>query len=753
MNRTIISKLNLFFGMKKMILFFLILLLYSFGYSQLVISVSTTPNEICNGIECEYEGPSILINEVMLSPNSGNGSIYGHHRNETNQGEWIELYNPNKCKPVDISYYFLGNNAPDGNDKGDYGNYGGGFLIPAGTIIHPRGFCVIRGENAAMVQTDLLVENGGHTVEIIVGAPNVCIGDGVRLWFPDAGGWFAFYNREGVPQDAISWANTQDSTCVGCVPCTPQGSPFFSGTLASYKNIPNHLKNYISKLPANQFFGKSLRRAQDGSFWDIDNPTDPTMGDCNRTCVSPPIMTCTGTATLTVSGGKPPYTFSWDDPQWQSGATATQLCEGTYTVVVKDVDGRTEIVTVHIENRQIPITMLIPDVLCLDNPPVTVEVTPEGGTLSGEAGLFGNMFIPAQAGAGKHAISYTVVDSVMCASIYTDTITVVEVLAEITIDKDILCHGDLANITASGIGGFEPYSYIWNDDPLFNTANMNGTSIGTYSVHVTDNYGCESETAITITQPEKLLLTIEKDDEICYKDCNGYAKSIVEGGTLPYSYLWSNGNISANAENLCKGDMSLTVKDANHCEITAQFSINSKMFVEADFEFAPLTEKVPAEIFFTYTGTIVPNYHWQFGNGFNSTLQNPVTTYQSQGHYVIKLSVNTGEPYFCKDEVTKQIHILPPDESLFYIPNSFTPNGDGINDFFYVVSEDIVSEQMFIYNRWKTLICTWNYVGGKWDGKNYKGILCPPGVYSYIYEAKSLDGKKHLKKGSVTLVR
>jgi hypothetical protein len=79
-----------------------------------------------------------LINEVMLSPLAGDGSIYGTGPGFSvgdNEGEWIELYNPNQCEPVDISCYFLGNNTNDGS------TYGGGFSIPQGTIVPAQFRC------------------------------------------------------------------------------------------------------------------------------------------------------------------------------------------------------------------------------------------------------------------------------------------------------------------------------------------------------------------------------------------------------------------------------------------------------------------------------------------------------------------------------------------------------------------------------------------------------------------------------------
>ena len=78
--------------------------------SNFSLSMSSTENTKCDGFGFNYDGPSILINEVMLSPNTGDGSIYSKSP-DSRGGEWIELYNPDRCQSIDISCYFLGNNA------------------------------------------------------------------------------------------------------------------------------------------------------------------------------------------------------------------------------------------------------------------------------------------------------------------------------------------------------------------------------------------------------------------------------------------------------------------------------------------------------------------------------------------------------------------------------------------------------------------------------------------------------------------
>ncbi|WP_148235403.1 lamin tail domain-containing protein [Fluviicola taffensis] len=120
--------------------------------SQLSATSSSQLNTNCNGTDCNYSGPTILINELMISPFDNDGSISGNGGVSAGRGEWIELYNPNLCESIDISCYYLGNNTPEGN---------GGFVIPAGTIVPPSGFCMIRGGNVPAVPANLLVQNGG----------------------------------------------------------------------------------------------------------------------------------------------------------------------------------------------------------------------------------------------------------------------------------------------------------------------------------------------------------------------------------------------------------------------------------------------------------------------------------------------------------------------------------------------------------------------------------------------------------------
>ncbi|MFO7791335.1 MAG: hypothetical protein R6V32_12285, partial [Bacteroidales bacterium] len=315
------------------------------NFAQLSLDVSSTENTNCDGQGCDYDGPTILINEIMCHPANGDGSTFSYGDNR--EGEWIELYNPDQCEWVDISCYFLGNSAPGGS--GSVGNpcEPGGFILPEGSVVPPRGFAIVRGRNAPPVPPELLVENDSNTIEIVVDDTNPpCLGDGNRLWFPNAGGWFAFYDENGVAQDAISW---NSSSCVDGAPCNPgpAGDCDYAGGLANYNNIPANRKEYVSSdEPSTEM---TWSRIPDGGPWSYNNPTSPTYGTCNDDCAPGPEITCNGEATVSVSGGTPPYSYIWDDTMSQLTETATGLCAGTYCVTVTDDTGAsgTECVDVH----------------------------------------------------------------------------------------------------------------------------------------------------------------------------------------------------------------------------------------------------------------------------------------------------------------------------------------------------------------------------------------------------------------------
>ena len=555
----------------KALFFALTLLLPSGIYGQFTVNSSTQVNTHCNGINCQYSGPSILINEIMLSPSSYDGSIWEPNCNlNARCGEWIELYNPDLCESVDISCYYLGNNANDG------GNYSGGFVIPSGTIVPPRGFVIIRGQNAPAVPSSLLVQNGGNTLEIIVSNANnaACIGSGgTRIWFPNAGGWFAFYNAAGQPQDAVSWASASNTSYQ---PCVPSGACGSATSLSSYANIPSNLKTFISSQNASNHFNQTLRRVPDGGAWQISSPSTPTYGTCNSTCVAPATITCNGTATVNVSGGVAPYTYHWNDSQAQTTPTATGLCAGHYCVTITDNIGTSQTVCVDVADHVPNVSFSPLNSLCIDASPINLtggSPAPgqnETGVYSG-TGITNSSFNPATAGLGTFTVTYTFTDTGGCVNTATQPITVNPLpTPSISGLAPIYCLGASAvnavtiptggTLTGNGVSG--------------NSFSPGAAGIGTHTItyNYTDNNGCSNSTSATVDVVSEPNLSITAPNSLCI-----YENAITLIGTPTGGTFTVNGVNSTSLDPQTAGVGTHTIEyqyqDANGCSGQKQMTI------------------------------------------------------------------------------------------------------------------------------------------------------------------------------------
>ena len=702
--------------MKRVFLVFLLFICSIEIFSQISIQLSSLNNTICNGNPCNYNGPSILINEVMLSPVAGDGSIYDS--DNTRRGEWIELFNPDICKPVDISCYFLGNNTPDGT------NYGGGFTLPQGIIVPARGFVIVRGTNASPVPSNLLVQNGGRTIEIIVNdLTKICLGGGNRLWFPNGGGWFAFYNENGVPQDAISWFSTTNS-CMTCNPCNPttSGCPF-TGTLPSYTNIPSNRKTYITSVDPSMYLGQSFRRIPDGGVWQ-STPSTATMGDCNSTCIPPPVITCNGQAAVIPSGGTLPYHYIWDDTQATTDSVCIGLCAGTYHVTVTDNSGASVVQTVVIEDR-VPVVSLAPfSGICVDHSPI--ELTgglPAGGTYSG-TGVSNGWFDPAAAGAGVHTIRYDYSDSVSCSGYATGNIVVNPLPVVSLPDFQPVCIDHVPVTLGGGIPAGGTYSgpgvTSGSFDPSLAGAG-NHNIIYTY----TDGNGCtNSDTAVfRVNALPDVSLYLMSD--VCIDRAAFQLSGGIPAGGIYSGRGVNNGNFNPADAGTGAHIITYTYTDGNGCTNSATNTINVRPLPEAGFTVDPnfAVPTYPVNFFSSYNlqpGT----WFWDFGDGSNETNDNYSTShaYQQDGHYIVYHRVVS--QYGCSDTAYGSIEIVK-----IEIPNVFTPDGDGINDCFEIkgVKDFFTGIRLQVFNRWGKKIYDNDNYHNEWNGNG-----CADGVYYFI---------------------
>lgn len=132
-----------------------------------------------------------------------------------------------------------------------------------------------------------------------------------------------------------------------------------------------------------------------------------------------------------------------------------------------------------------------------------------------------------------------------------------------------VCFGEAnGEAEVSANGGTAPYSYSWNTVPVQDNALASNLSSANYNCTISDANGCSTLVGVTITEPPVLTLALAGVDPNCFGSTNGAISSLVNGGTSPYSYNWSNGPTSSNLYNVASGWYILTVTDNNSCTVT-----------------------------------------------------------------------------------------------------------------------------------------------------------------------------------------
>lgn len=328
------------------------------------------------------------------------------------------------------------------------------------------------------------------------------------------------------------------------------------------------------------------------------------------------------------------------------------------------------------------------------------------------------------------------------------------------------CMGaSVGSITYAGSGG----SVNWYSDAALTTNIGTGNPFtptgisSTTTIYVTETLGsCTSfSSAVTITF-NPLPVADSTNSVVTGATCGAATGSItnvvVVSGQNPFTYLWQDGsgnNVgdSLNLTNVGPGVYTLTVTDANGCSTQigggTGFTVNSSSGVTASFSADPVTGEEPLPVNFTNTTVGGTSWLWLFPDGSTDTTTNANFTFTQLGSQTVCLTAfnNAG----CQDTACATIDVFI--NSVFVIPNVFTPNGDDINDVFTVKNVGLEKLDAEIYNRWGQKEYEWHTTNGGWDGRTAAGMLVPDGTYFFIISAKGIDGKEYFEKGSFELIR
>lgn len=293
-----------------------------------------------------------------------------------------------------------------------------------------------------------------------------------------------------------------------------------------------------------------------------------------------------GAIDVTVSGGTGPFTYLWT-PSGQTTQDRTGLAPGTYSVAITDANGCTTainnvVITQPLSALSVNISSSS-NVSCfgLCNGSATVSAsggsggytylwTPSGQTTQTATGLCPNIY------------NVAVTDASGCTASATVTIIEPGDLVASATGTDASCNGVCdGTAIATQVGGTSPFTYFWlPSGPATNT--VNNLCAGTFQVVVTDFNGCDDTASVTINEPAPITYTSSATPVLCNGQCNGTATVTPSGGFVPYTYLWSDGQTTQTAINLCLGIMTCTITDANGCETIATVAVPSNSAIVID---------------------------------------------------------------------------------------------------------------------------------------------------------------------------
>ena len=503
--------------------------------------------------------------------------------------------------------------------------------------------------------------------------------------------------------------SAQDSTFIASSSCNPADVGVFVQTLTNGFGCDSIVNTTVSLLPSNESFISSTT-CDPSSAGNFDHVLVNQFG-CDSIVHEAVSLLPSSTTSL----------FS---------TTCTSSQAGTFVTTLQNQNGCDSIVT------------------------LTVSLIP-ADTIQ----LISMTCDPGQVGSVEN--TFTNVDG--CDSVVIES-TLLFLLPQVNVQSssdfngyDISCFGENDGSAVALGFGITPFEYTWSTGDKNQT--ITDLSAGAYSVTITDANGCETQGSVALTQPEEFTIGFEVAQPDCFGHNQGTITVMQTGGIQPIRYSIDGINFQSSPvfSGLNSGTYTVTAIDANDCDVQEIIWINVPLMVHvdigADHVILPgdtvileAIVNVPFDSLSTVTwsGLINPNCP--------TCLTQPVAPIITTA-YSISVSNSQG----CSDQDSVVVFIQKSID--IYIPNVFSPNGDGINDQLLISAASDVEEieSMEIFDRWGNLVfAAKNFLPGDptyaWDGK-MRGTEMNPGVYAYRVMARFKDGRFEIRNGDITLVR
>jgi len=346
-----------------------------------------------------------------------------------------------------------------------------------------------------------------------------------------------------------------------------------------------------------------------------------------------------------------------------------------------------------------------------------------------------------------------------CVSSSVSAVVTVYALPNINAGADqAACEGQLITLNATG-----GTSYLWDNGVVNGVPFTQNQGTVVYTVVGTDANGCQNTDQVSVTVTSSPIPSFSVNNSTGCSPLN-VTLTNTTGFPNPLSCSWNLGNgqtISGcgtvNPVYTSEGcfNVSLTVTYSPGCSNT--FSVPNAVCVDenpvAEFIASPTTVEINGQVNFINTSSNAIDYLWEFGDGSGTTTEaNPIHAFEEEGNYLITLVAYSANG--CTDTVQQLVVVN--ENLIFYVPNTFTPDGNKFNETFspiFTSGFDIYGYNLLIFNRWGEIIFESNNADIGWDG-TYGGKLMKEGTYIWQIKVKvkGVD-KPELHRGHVNLLR